>query len=427
MSSRRHPACNGAATRSGLVQLECLLNELIPILAIVLLAAEGGALLAHLAGLPRVVGQIGAGIVLGPSLAGLVSPVGTVEGIAQLGALAILGIAGLETNLAAMRHVGKAAFLVAMGGVILPFVTGLGLALAAGLDTTAALFVGAILTATSVGITAATLQELGLMHTRAAVTILGAAIIDDVLGLIVLGLVVSETAAGGSLLATVVPMALTVLGVWAILRWAPVHLGRAIEMLHLRGGGLAAMLGMVLAFAWAVQAFGGLAGITGAYVAGLALSGSSAAPRLRDGLIRAGEAFCVPVFFVAIGLAADLRQIGPVLPFALGLLAVAVLAKLVGSAAAAGVAGMSARESGLVGIGMIARGEVALVAATVGLRAGAIGPGVYAAVVLVSVATTILTPLGIAAWSRFSESTSWHGLDARRLAMPIPVTRLELE
>jgi Kef-type K+ transport systems, membrane components len=210
------------------------LNELIPILAIVLLAAEAGALLAHLVGLPRVVGQIGAGIVLGPSLAGLVSPSGTVEGIAQLGALAILGIAGLETNLAAMRRVGKAAFLVAMGGVIAPFVAGVGVAVAAGLDTTAALFVGAILTATSVGITAATLQELGLMHTRAAITILGAAIIDDVLGLVVLGVIVSETAAGSNLLATIIPMALTVLAVWLVLRWMPAHLGRAIEVLHLR-------------------------------------------------------------------------------------------------------------------------------------------------------------------------------------------------
>ena len=265
------------------------------------------------------------------------------------------------------------------------------------------------------------------MHTRAAVTILGAAIIDDVLGLIVLGLVVSETAAGANLLATIVPMGLTVVGVWIVLRWAPVHLGKAIEALHLRGGGLAAMLGLVLTFAWAVQAFGGLAGITGAYVAGLALSGSTAAPRLRDGLIRAGEAFCVPVFFVAIGLAADLREIGPVLPFALGLLAVAVLAKLVGSAAAAALAGMSTRESGLVGIGMIARGEVALVAATVGLRAGAIGAGVYAAVVLVSVATTVLTPLGIAVWSRLSGSISWHGLDAGRIGVPLAAARLELE
>ena len=406
------------------------MNELIPTLAIVLLAAEAGALLAHLLGLPRVVGQIGAGIVLGPSLVGLVSPVGAVEGIAQLGALAILGIAGLETNLAAMRRVGKAAFMVACGGVVLPFVGGFELALAAGLDTTAALFVGAILTATSVGITAATLQEFGLMHTRAAVTILGAAIIDDVLGLIILSLVVSDAGANPNLLTALVPMGLTLLGVFFVLRWMPGHLGRAIEQLHLRGGGLAAMVGFVLAFAWIVQVYGGLAGITGAYVAGLALSGSSAAPRLRDGLIRAGEAFCVPVFFVAIGLAADLRAIGPVLPFALGLLAVAVLAKLAGSAAAASAAGMSARESGLVGIGMIARGEVALVAATVGLHAGAIAAGVYSAVVLVSIATTIITPLGIAAWSRLNQQIHWlAAAPPEPVVIPVAVamTRLQMK
>jgi Kef-type K+ transport system membrane component KefB len=154
----------------------------------------------------------------------------------------------------------------------------------------------------------------------------------------------------------------------------------------------------------------------------------------------------VPVFFVAIGLAADLRTIGPVLPFALGLLAVAVFAKLAGSAVGARVSGMSARDSSLVGIGMIARGEVALVAATVGLRAGAIDSGVYAAVVLVSVATTIITPIGIAAWGRFNGSVGWRGLEASPVsasfgapltnpaaipvtvsAAPMAMTRMELE
>jgi Kef-type K+ transport system membrane component KefB len=404
------------------------LNDLIPTLAIILLAAEGGALIAHVLGLPRVVGQIGAGIVLGPSVTSLVLANGTVEGIAELGALAILAVAGLETNLAAMRQVGKAAFLAACGGVVVPFIAGAGIALAAGLDLTAAVFIGAILTATSVGITAATLQELGLMETRAAMTILGAAVIDDVLGLIVLGLVVSETAAGANVLTTIVPMGLTILAVWVVLRWLPVHLGRAMTVLHVRGGGLAAMVGLVLAAGWAVQTWGGLAGITGAYVAGLALAGSPVAPQVRDGLIRGGEAFCVPVFFVAIGLAADVRTIGPVVPLALAVLVVAVLGKLVGSALGASMAGMSRRESSLVGIGMIARGEVALVAASVGLRAGAIDPGVYAAVVLVSVATTVIAPIGIAAWCRLSGPIAWPRLEpAGQAVLPVALARLEIE
>ena len=335
------------------------------------------------------VGQIGAGIILGPSVTSILVANGSVEGIAELGALAILGIAGLETNMAAMRQVGRAAFLAACGGVVLPFIGGAALALAFGMSLSEAAFVGAILTATSVGITAATLRELGLMQTRAAVTIMGAAVIDDVLGLVILGLVVAEVGAGSSPIATIAPMAVTVGAVWVILRWVPGHLDRAMTALHGRGGGLAATVGLVLAAGYLVQTWGGLAGITGAYVAGLALAGSAVAPQVREGLIKGGEAFCMPVFFVAIGLAADMHAIGPVLPFAVALLAVAVIAKLVGSGLGAALDGLDRREATLVGVGMIARGEVALVAATVGLRSGAIDPGIYAAVVLVSVATTV--------------------------------------
>ena len=403
------------------------MNELIPTLAIILLAAEAGGLLANLLGLPRVVGQIGAGLVLGPTLTSIVVINGSVDGIAQLGALAILGVAGLETNITAMRSVGRGAFLAATGGVLVPFVAGSAVALAFGLGPVAAVFIGAILTATSVGITAATLQELKLMDTRAAMTILGAAVIDDVLGLIVLGIVVSETASG-SLLATILPIAGTIVVVWAVLRWSPDHLGRAMAHLHGRGGGLAATVGFVLAASWAIQAFGGLAGITGAYVAGLALARSSVAPQVREGMLRAGEAFCMPVFFVAIGLAANLQLVGPVFPLAVALLVVAVLGKLIGSGAGAAIAGMGVRESSLVGIGMIARGEVALVAATVGLRSGAIDSSIYAVIVLVSVGTTIIAPVGIAAWCRFGRSMQWPTLVPSGAAQPaVAMVRVEAE
>jgi Kef-type K+ transport system membrane component KefB len=397
-------------------------SDLIPTLAIILLAAEAGGLIAHLLGLPRVVGQITAGLILGPTVTSIAVMNGSVDGIAQLGALAILGVAGLETNLAAMRSVGRAAVLAACGGVIVPFLAGAGVALLAGLSPVAAIFIGAILTATSVGITAATLQELHLMDTKAAITILGAAVIDDVLGLIVLGVVVAETAVNANLMTTILPIAGTIVAIWVALRWLPGHLDRALTMLHGRGGGLAAMVGLVLAAAWAIQAFGGLAGITGAYVAGLALAGSSVTPQVREGLIRAGEAFCVPVFFVAIGMAADLRTIGPVLPLAVALFGVAVVGKLIGSGVGAAMAGMGARESSLVGIGMIARGEVAVVAATVALRAGAIDSSLYSVIVVISVGTTLIAPMGIAAWCRFGRPMRWAALEAPNgMASPVMV------
>src|SRR4029453_56390 len=131
---------------------------------------------------------------------------------------------------------------------------------------------------------------------------------------------------------------------------------------------------------------------------------------VREGMLRAGEAFCMPVFFVAIGLAADLRTVGPVFPLAVALLVVAVLGKLIGSGVGAAIGRVGARESSLVGIGMIARGEVALVAATVGLRSGAIDDSIYAVIVLVSVGTTIIAPVGIAAWCRFGRSMHWPTL-----------------
>ena len=387
--------------------------DLILPLALVLLAAELGAAIAHAARLPRVVGQIAAGLLVGPSVAGLVADGEIIRFVAELGALAILGTAGLETNVSAMRKVGRPALFAAIGGVVLPMALGYGVATAFGLSTTASLFCGAILTATSVGITAATLQSLGLLNGTAGLTILGAAVIDDVLGLIVLALVVADVSSGVSPMAVVLPMVVTVVLAVAALKLLPGHLHGVIDALHVRGGGgVAAALGFVLLVALAFEQFGGLAGITGAYVAGLALAGSPLAERIKTGLVHAGEALVVPVFFVSIGLAADLHQVIPVLPLALGLLGMAIIGKVVGCSLGARLGGLGTADSGMVGMGMIGRGEVALVAATVGLHGGAIDAGVYAAIVLLAVVTTVLAPIGITLWAR--------GLHIPRLPQAMP-------
>ena len=369
-------------------------------LALVLLVAEAGAAVAHAARLPRVVGQIGAGLLIGPSVLGVVTNGEAIRLVAELGALAILGTAGLETNLTAMRAVGRPALLAAVGGVILPFVLGFAVSRAFGLGDTAALFCAATLTATSVGITAATLQAMGMLTGRPGLTILGAAVIDDILGLVVLALVVADATAGASPTAVLVPMTITVVIAALALRFLPSRLHGVLNVLHGRGGGLAASLGFVLLVAWAFQAFGGLAGITGAYVAGLALAGSPLAEGIKQDLVRAGEALSVPVFFAAIGLAADLHAVPPVLPLAMALLGVAIVGKVLGCAIGARIGGLDVHDSGLVGLGMVGRGEVALVAATVGLHAGAIDGGVYAAIVLLAVVTTVLAPIGVTLWVR---------------------------
>ena len=376
------------------------MNDIALVLALILIAAELGAAAAHVLGQPRVVGQILAGIVLGPSLFGAIADSPTITALSDLGALAILASAGLETNIKALRSVGFVALYAACGGVILPFLGGTGLAVAAGFDLRASLFCGAILTATSVGITAAVLHELNLLQGRAGTAILGAAVIDDILGLMILGLVVADTTVGSSPLTTLVPMAATLVIAALALRWLPDHLSAIVERLHLRGGGLAATLGFICAVGWAFQTLGGLAAITGAYVAGLALAGSPLAEELKHGIGRAGEALLVPVFFVTVGLSADLRTVGPVLPFALALLVVAILGKVVGSGLGALIGGLQGGAAGLVGIGMVARGEVALVAATLGLKSGAIDARLFSAVILMALASTVFTPVALSLWTR---------------------------
>jgi Kef-type K+ transport system membrane component KefB len=376
------------------------MNDIALVLALILVAAEIGAALSHALGQPRVVGQIAAGIILGPSLFSAVEDGPTIQALSDLGALAILATAGLDTNVKALRSVGFAALYAAFGGVIVPFAGGLGLAIAAGMDLRSALFCGAILTATSVGITAAVLNELNLLRGRAGMAILGAAVIDDILGLVILGLVVADTSSGGSPLLTLVPMVATLVIAGIAIKWLPTHISGIVERLHLRGGGLAATLGFVLAVGWAFQTLGGLAAITGAYVAGLVLAGSPLAEELKHGIGRAGEALLVPVFFVTVGLSADLRIVGPVLPFAVGLLVVAVVGKVVGSGLGAMMGGLQKGAAGLVGIGMVARGEVALVAATLGLKSGAIDNRVYSAAILVALASTMITPVALNLWAR---------------------------
>jgi len=394
---------------------------LLPI-ALVLIAAEAGAVVSAHLGMTRVVGQIVAGLVLGPTLLGLVQDDSVVRALGGVGALSLLAIAGLETDVRQLRHVGRAALLAAVGGVVLPFAAAALLVHAAGYDLRAALFCGAVLTATSVGISVAALRELGLAGSRVGAVILGAAVIDDILGLVVLALVVASTGVGASPIGAIAPMAV-VLAAAAFAAWRfGDRFASLLDHLHGRGGGTAAMVGVILAIAWVFQAIGGLAGITGAYIAGLAIAGTSAAERLRERLVHAGEALCVPIFFVAIGLSVDLRTLPAVIPIGLGLLVVALLGKLVGCGLGARLGGLTGHESAGVGIGMIARGEVALIAAAIGRASGAIDPGLHAALVMVALATTVLTPIGLAAWARRPQFSVARGDQAIERLIPVPAT-----
>jgi Kef-type K+ transport system membrane component KefB len=362
------------------------------------IAAKLGGDLASRCNQPPVLGQLLAGLLLGilvrpfegPELQTSDSEVGL---LANLGVVLLMFLAGLETDWDQLLATGRAAFVAASLGVVVPLAGGYLLAVFFGLAPIQALFVGVILTATSVSISAQTLMELGSLQTMEGATILGAAVIDDVIGLVVFSLVVAltGTAGGGSL---------SLLAVWLVAFFviSAILLPRVIDRIlplaeRLRGSETLLGIGVGIALLWGAAAErAGLAAITGAYVAGLLINRHNAYEQMTERARVLAYGFFVPIFLVKTGMDAHVDALGPALGFVLATTFVAVVAKVVGCGLGARVCGLTNHQSLVVGVGMISRGEVALVVATLALAAGAITQDVFAASVVVVVATTLVTP-----------------------------------
>ena len=382
-------------------------------IAAILVAAKLLGELAERIGQPAVLGELVAGVLLGGSVLGVVPSDGVaaelIHVLAELGVMLLLFEIGLETDLKEMFRVGPASLAVAVVGVLLPF--GLGYAYwayaphpgtgAANL-TTAAIFVGATLTATSVGITARVLSDLGRMATPEARIIIGAAVIDDVLGLVILS-VVSGVAAGA---------AVTVLGVMRTLAVAVGFLVAAVLVgrfllprlfdVIVRMRVRYVLLVAAFAFALGLSALAALAGsalIIGAFAAGLILSGTNQFDTIEQELRPIASVF-TPIFFVSVGASVNLRLLDPASPSSRGTLAVAAALIAIGVAGkvAAGWAAPWVRVRRLVvGVGMVPRGEVGLIFADIGRRSGVLSEQVFGAVLLMVMATTFIAPPGLKA------------------------------
>lgn len=368
------------------------LNVLLPLAAILLTARLAGAL-SRRAGLPGVLGELLAGLVLGPSLLGLIRADALLSSVADLGVLVLMFIAGLETDLVQMRQVGKAATLTALGGVVLPFAAGFGFGAALHLPVASSLFIAATLTATSVSVSVQVLSEAGALRSRLGSVILGAAVLDDVLGILVLSVVLALSGKGDNLALTLVrllaffPLAI-LMG-----RLVISPLLRRLTQGHETEAGLALVLAVVFVYAWAAEALGGLAAITGAYVAGVLLAHLPEAAGITKGARTVGLALFIPVFFVMVGVQADLHALSAAPLLAVGLTLIAVLTKAVGAGLGARAAGLPWSEGNAIGAGMVARGEVALVMATLGLSNGLLTQTLFTVVILMTVASTVLTPV----------------------------------
>jgi Kef-type K+ transport system membrane component KefB len=342
---------------------------------------------------PGIVGEIFAGVLIGPSVFGWLAPSEFLSAMSDLGAMFLLFRVGLEVKSSELMRVGGTALLVACSGVVVPFLMGAAILLAWGAKLNEAIFVGASLVATSVGITAQVLSAKGLLDEISSKVILAAAVIDDVLGLLVLAVVSSLTRGKFdvvqlSLTALLAAGFTVVVGRWgthAMRRVTP-HVQRTLRAAEARF-----VLALSLLFLLAVLAVSvGVAAIVGAFLAGLALAESTEA-RERD-LAQGVSEFLVPFFLAGIGLHVDLSVFAKPATaiLALVLLAAAIASKFVGCGL--GALGLGKVDALRVGVGMIPRGEVGMIVAQIGLGFGILSRGSYSVVVFMSVATTIVAP-----------------------------------
>jgi Kef-type K+ transport system membrane component KefB len=385
-------------------------------LAVILAAAKLGGHLAQRVGQPAVLGELLVGIVLGNlGLAGIgwLEPVktdATVDVLARLGVIILLFEVGLESTVREMLHVGGRSLVVGGLGVVVPWLLGwaVGAVLLPGHSVYVHLFLGAILTATSVGITARVFRDLGRSQSPEARIILGAAVIDDVLGLVILAVVAGLIAAADAGTSLSVGAIGVVLGKAALFLVAALWLGLRISprlfgaTARLRGDGVLLSTALVLCFflSWLAAEIG-LAAIVGAYAAGRNLEPAhyrdftNKGERPLDDLLRPIASFLVPVFFVVIGMRVDLAAFARA--DVVGLAAVLTLAGVVGKQVC-GLGALGTRLDGLsIGIGMIPRGEVGLIFANLGLSLSVQGEpvidaGLYSAVVIMVMLTTLVTP-----------------------------------
>lgn len=343
---------------------------------------------------PAVAGEIMAGILIGPSLLNWAAPSEITSILAEIGVIFLLFNVGLETKPAAIFKVGSSAAMVAVLGVVLPFVAGWLLMTAWGSTSVESLFVGTALVATSVGITARVLSAMGLLDAPTARIILGAAVIDDILGLLILA-VVSSMAAGAVNYVAILTTAALAIGftIFMAVVAAPVVTRVAPSAARLRSGHGMFIVGLVLCLGLSVAAsFIGVAAIIGSFLAGMALAEASEDHRNMRRQINGVTEFLVPFFLVNIGmqLSLDVFRSPSVVLLCVLVTLVAVATKLFGCGLGAINLGM--KRAAQVGMGMAPRGEVGIIVAQIGLSLAVIGPELYGVVLFMAVATTLIAP-----------------------------------
>ena len=373
-------------------------------LAIIILSAKFFGLVARKCKAPQVVGEIIAGLVIGPCLLNLVQPSDSIAIFAEIGVVLLMFTTGLGTNLQELMRAGPIATLIACVGVAVPLAGGTllyslfyGFSALGSPEFYRALFIGTIMTATSVSITVATLQELGKLKSFLGTTIVSAAVIDDVIGIVVLTCVLGASSGTGTGLGKVLFNTLlffaTALGVGLVVHYAMKWLDQRNP--HTQRITIVSMA-FCFAMAYIAEEYFGIADITGAYIAGIVLCTMDDAPYVERRVDISNYVLFAPIFFASIGLKTDISGLTPtILLFSACFVAVALLTKIIGCGLAAKLCRFNWSDSLKVGVGMMTRGEVALIVAQKGLGVGVVDPVYFTAVILLIVVSSIVTPLAL--------------------------------
>lgn len=370
-------------------------------LAIIIIFAKFFGILARKFKAPQVVGEIIAGLLIGPSILGFVQQTDFLTGMAEVGVVLLMFSAGLETDLKELMKTGPVAFLIACAGVFVPLVGGTllymgyyGVAPWGSENFYKAVFIGVIMTATSVSITVQSLKEMGKLKGKVGTTILSAAIIDDVIGIIVLTFVVGfkspDSNPGTVVLSTVLFFAIALVIGYILFR---LFKGFDERYPHTRRIPIIS-LALCFFFAYAAEHFFGIADITGAYVAGIILCSVRDSSYIEEKMEVSSYMIFGPVFFASIGLKTNIDNVnGSILLFSLGFVVVALITKIIGCGLVARLCKFRFQDSLKIGVGMMTRGEVALIVAQKGLSVGLLSPVYFTSVILLIIVSSISTPI----------------------------------
>lgn len=349
-------------------------------------------------GIPAVVGELLVGIIIGPGVLSIVKSSDIISTFSEIGVIILMFLAGLESDLGLLKKYARPALIVAGIGVVFPVVIVGGVSLLFGVSLMEALFIGVIFSATSVSISVEVLKEYQTLNTKEGATILGAAVVDDILGVLLLGVMISLTASqntsatGNSNLGwLVLYQVLFFIGVYVISKWIAPYLMNLASQLYVTASRPVMAMVICLGMAW-LSNLAGLSGAIGAFFAGIAISMTVSDDEIEKAIEPIGYAVFIPVFFVSVGLSVSFGQFFNDLVLIIVFTVLAVLTKLYGCGLGAKLSGFDKKSSRVIGAGMISRGEMALITLQIGFAEHLINSSYYSALVLTIVLVTVIAP-----------------------------------